>query len=489
MFQRILLSLLLGLLALVPADTAFAVQYYYDSTFGNFASGESTFDLGDTNSKESWALRVFERPSGAGYYILAKHGHGNGTWDAVVLAVDMQGRNEVRYLIPTPMFRLDDATYDKDNGRFYFVGGAKQAGHADSDFAITCLDISAGTGGAACSDFGSGGTVFTGFDLGGSKDDVARRVVSRSGTGIVVAGWAKDGANRYVFAVAAYYRNNGAPLGRFGSAGKTTFDVWQPGNATLDVNVYDLLLSDDTAENTTIYIAGNYSRVAAHNDYVALVWALRGWDGTLAPFGTLGVAQIPRVGDGSCASDCGETVGALALRHDRSLLFSGSARDANGNDLRMIGGLTASGQLDSRLCQGAGVCLVGYTFPGHGSGSWYSPLAAAEHPLNRDLMVVDAQYMAYLSPSSARYRTAGFIGNRDASLGSDYTATYAFSSTVYPPVYYDSYPAHAIWVGNARIEVGTYGHDEAAGDYRISLTRLIDKDTIFFDQFGGAHSD
>lgn len=37
--------------------------------------------------------------------------------------------------------------------------------------------------------------------------------------------------------------------------------------------------------------------------------------------------------------------------------------------------------------------------------------------------------------------------------------------------------------------MGTYGFDEAAGDYRISLTRLIDKDTIFFDPFGGKSSD
>lgn len=378
-------------------------------------------------------MRVFERPSGAGYYVLARHGHGNGTWDAVVLAVDHDGKNEKSYLIPTPMFRLDDATYDKDNGHFYFVGGAKQAGHADSDFAITCLDIAAGASGAACSDFGNGG----------NKDDVARRVVSRSGTG-VVAGWARDGANRYVFAVAAYYRGSGQLLGRFGNASKTTFDAWQSGNANLDVNVYDLLLSDDSAEDIIVYIAGNYSRVAAHNDYTGLVWALRGWEGTLAPFGTLGVVQIPR--DGGCASGCGETVGALALRHDRSLLLSGSARDANGNDLRTIGGLTATGKLDNRLCHGTGVCLLGYTFPGHGSGSWIAPLAAAEHPLNRDLMAVDAEYMAYLSPSSARFRRSGLIADRDATRGADYTDTYANSPAIYPAVYYNSYPAHAIWV-------------------------------------------
>ena len=103
---------LLAVLFIFQASAAFATDYYIDSPFGNTENGQSLFNLGDVNSRETWALRVFERPAGAGFFILARHARGNGTWDAVVLAVDAQGRNEKKYLIPTPMFRLEHATRD-----------------------------------------------------------------------------------------------------------------------------------------------------------------------------------------------------------------------------------------------------------------------------------------------------------------------------------------------------------------------------------------
>lgn len=485
MSKRIWLSMLLVALTALHVGPARAIHTAYDPTFGNARTGESNFDLGDANGKESWALRVFERPTDAGYFILAKHGRGNGTWDAVVLAIDKQGRNEKKYLIPTPMFRLDDATYDQGNGKFYFVGGAKRAGHADSDFAVTCMDITLGASGGVCNGFGSGGTTWTAFDLGGSKDDVARRVISRPGTGVIVAGWAKDGANRYVFAVSAYYRDSGAPLTRFGSGGKFNHDVYQTGNANLDVNVYAIALSDDTPEDTTIYIAGNYSRVAPHNEYAGLVWALRGWDGTLAPFGTYGYRQI-QLGLGNCATNCSEGVGAVAVRHDRSLAISGWAYDMLGNGLMTIGGLTADGALDVRLCAGAGVCQKGYSFPNQGSGNWYAPHSVAEHPMNRNLLAAQASYQPGWN---TRYRAGSFYTNRTATTTAweHWGHDYAYPGV--PPALYPSYPAHTIWSGKHQIEVGTYGYDETVKDYRIAIVRFKDDDPIFFDQFGGAHSD
>lgn len=472
---------LLAVLFIFQARAAFATDYYIDSPFGNAGHGQSRFDLGDANSRETWALRIFERPAGAGFFILARHAHGNGTWDAVVLAVDAQGKNEKKYLIPTPMFRLDGATRDAGNGKFYFVGGAKRTGRPDSDFAVTCMDITIGSSGGPCSGFGTGGTVLTSFDLGGSKDDVARRVISRPGTGIIVAGWAKDGANRYVFAVAAYYRDSGALLTRFGTGGKFNHDVYQPGNASLDVNVFDIALSDHPAEDTIIYIAGDYSRVPAHNEYTGLVMALRGWDGTLAPFGTYGYRQI-NAGLGNCAVNCNESISAISVKHDGSLAFAGSARDRLGNNLRIVGGMMPSGALDTRLCHGAGVCQLGYTFPDRGSGNSITPYAIAEHPMNRDLVVSDTTYYAN---STVRKSYYGYlVAGRKATQRWDYGGNFGTS-----PTWYESYPADTILVGNKKITVGTYGYNEAVKDYRIAIASEIDLDSIFFDQFGGQRTD
>ena len=471
---------LLAVFFLFQASAAFAVDYRRDSTFGSAPYGESHFNLGDANSKEAWALRVFERPGGAGYFILARHGHGNGTWDAVVLAVDAEGKNEKKYLIPTPMFRVDDATRDAGNGRFYFVGGAKRAGRADSDFAVTCMDITIGTSGGPCTGFGTGGTTLTSFDLAGSKDDVARRVVSRPSTGIIVAGWAKDGANRYVFAVSAYYRDSGAPLTRFGTNGKLTHDVYQTGNANLDVNVHDIALSDGPAEDALLYIAGNYSRVAAHNEYTGLVWALRGWDGTLAPFGMYGYAQI-QAGIGNCAIDCSEGVTALTVKKNGHLAFTGWAYDTGQYTRTTIGGLTRTGTLDSRLCLGAGVCVMGPWY--RDGGSFSDARAIAELPQNRELAVLTEGSFDDLNGLHVYSETR--LGRRDGR-GYDYiSGTYARPATGE----YFSYPAHAIWVRNTMVEVGTYAFNAGANDYRIAIRRWVDNDSIFFDQFGGQISD
>lgn len=480
MSKRPMILTLLAVLFIFQTSTASAVDYKSDLTFGNAPYGESHFNLGDANSKEAWALRVFARPAGAGYFILARHARGNGTWDAVVLAVDAEGKNEKKYLIPTPMFRLDDATRDAGNGKFYFVGGAKRSGRPDSDFAVTCMDITIGTSGGPCSGFGTGGTVLTSFDLAGSKDDVARRVISRSGTGIIVAGWAKDGANRFVFAVSAYYRESGAPLTRFGIGGKFTHDVYQAGNANLDVNVHDIALSDDPAEDTVVYIAGNYSRVAAHNEYTGLVWALRGWDGTLAPFGMFGYAQI-KANIGNCAIDCSEGVTALTVKKNRHIAFAGWASESGVVENATIGGLTPAGAADPRLCQGAGVCLMG---PSYRNGDdFIKPHAIAELPQNRELAVlVDA---AFVDLNGLYEYSETRLGRRNGK-GYDYIGgTYARPATGE----YSSYPAHAIWVGNTMIEVGTYAFNAAANDYRIAIRRWVDKDSIFFDQFGGQTSD
>ena len=98
------------LLAGPPSD------FDLDPAFGGTFPGVSIYYLDGGTSFEGHALRVFERPGKAGWYVLAKHGTGLGVWDAAVVVVKPDGNAERTVFVRTPMFRLDDATWDSANG-------------------------------------------------------------------------------------------------------------------------------------------------------------------------------------------------------------------------------------------------------------------------------------------------------------------------------------------------------------------------------------
>lgn len=449
-----------------------------DPTFGS-GGGTATYYLDDGGNLEGWGLRVFARPDAAGWYVLAKHGTGAGTWEATVIVTNSTGAALRTIYVPTPMFRLDDATWDSANGRFYFVGGAKQAGHADSDFAVTCVDIGNGPNGGVCADFGTGGTAWIGFDRAGSKDDVARRVISRPNLGVLVAGWAKDGADRYVFAATALTRANGVVLPRFGTNGLFTADL---GSITtnLDVNVFDIALSNDPDSEARLYIAGNYSRNTARTDYDGVVLGLNAWNGVLDDWGPgdNGFSQI-WLDLGVAGVDMGDAITAMHVLANGKLALAGWSKDQAGLNRMMLARLREDGVLDinSGFCGNAGKCAPFV------SGRSFWPAAIAERPDTRELVIAaenpnhpgvddETWQMVFQFTRDASYRDATTLHSLHDSSVLEYTVPAALQVT-----------------RDATLIVGTRRYTSADSDYDARLTRLLHNETIFADSFGGANSD
>lgn len=315
-----------------------------DPAFG-MVDGTAYYYLDDATSMEGWALRVFARADAPGWYVLGKHATGTGTWQAAVVVTDQAGAAQRTVYVATPMFRLDDATLDTSNGKFYFVGGGKRPGFADSDFAVTCVDISSPDGGV-CDGFGNGGTRFIAFDRGGSKDDVARRVISRPNLGVLVAGWARDGTDRYVFAATSLTRASGDMLTRFGTNGLFTSDLGSI-TANLDVNVFDIALSNAPDSEARLYIAGNYSRNTARTNYDGVVLGLNAWSGVLDDWGPggHGFAQV-WLDLGVAGVDMGDAVTAMRVLANGKLALAGWSKDQAGLDRMMLARLREDGLLD-----------------------------------------------------------------------------------------------------------------------------------------------
>lgn len=449
-----------------------------DPDFG--INGVRDYYLDTPASREGWGLRLFPRPGNAGYYVLGKHGTGAGTWEAVVVVTDSQGLATRTLYVPTPMFRLDDATFDSANGRFYFVGGARQSGHADSDFAVTCVDIDTTPAGGPCAGFGTGGTAFIAFNRGGNNDDVARRVISRPNLGVLVTGWAKDGTDRYVFAATSLLRASGGLVTRFGTNGRFTHDM-DSLRDNLDVNVFDIALSNDPDASARLYIAGNYSRDVARRNYDGVVLALNAWNGVLdSSFGPGGHGSIQIWLDlGDPATNMSDAVTALAVLANGKLAVAGWSVDQAGLDRLMLARIRENGLIDinSGFCGNEGKCTP-FT-----SGRSFWPAAIAERPGNRDLIIAaenpnnpgvndETWQMVFQFSRDGSYRHAATHHSTHMSGQLEYTVPAALRVT-----------------NEDAMIVGTRRYDATTADYDVLLWRLRANDTIFADMFGGAHAD
>ena len=448
-----------------------------DTDFGQ--GGTANYFLDGNDSYEGWGLRVFARPDNAGWYVLGKHGTGTGTWEAVVVVAAPNGTAQTIHYVPTPMFRLDDATYDSANGHFYFVGGAKQAGHADSDFAVTCVDLGNGPNGGVCDGFGTGGTAYVAFNRGGNNDDVARRVISRPNLGVLVAGWAKDGTDRYVFAATSLLRASGGLVTRFGSNGRFATDLGSIRD-NLDVNVFDMALSDDADAQARLYIAGNYSRDAARRNYDGVVLGLNAWNGVLDNWGPggNGFSQV-WLDLGDPAVDASDAVTAVSALANGKLALAGWSKDQAGLNRMMLARLRQDGVLDinSGFCGNDGKCAP------FGSGRSFWPAAIAERSDTRDLVIAaenpnqpgvndETWQMVFQFTRDGAYHDAITLHSMHDAGTLEYTV-----------------PAALLVSRDATMIVGTRRFTPVGNDYDAALTRLLHNDTIFADTFGGAHGD
>lgn len=451
-----------------PSDAVGWPDLVPDPEFGT--GGSNAYALDDANGKEEWAFRVFPR-AGGGWWLTGNHWNGSsGTWDAGIVRVDSNGAGIATYKIATPLASLNDVAFDAATDKLYFAGSATRVGHSDTDMAVTCIDVGAATP-AKCSGFGTDGTAYVAFDIASSKNDGAWRVLVRPSLGVLLVGWAQNGASDNAIAAAALYRASGALVTRFGNDGKYWLDF-----ANND-SVQAIALSNDADTEARLYIAGSFEVPSDPGRMAGYVLALNAWTGLPdTSFGTSAgrVTLEPRLKP----SGSNDAVSALAVLASGKLAWSGWSLDSGGNRRLIVGRLHGNGTPDNAI-HDVGWIMLG-ALPMEGGLKHERPTDLAERPGNRHLVVAFEVAYEGASTLAGEHRQYAFELDADASLYRGIAmATFPVATGQIPW----ALPTGLLVTGDAVMMAGTRRWDAGTGDFDYTLARLIRGETIFEDGF------
>ncbi len=447
-----------------------------DPAFGN--GGVQTYYLDYPSEAIGMGLRVYAMGGGAGWYALAKHKRQSGYWDAAVIKVRPNGSQDTVYLIQTPLQEITDAVMDASTGKFYFVGNAHNPAlpGLDRDFGVTCVDIQSAPQGGPCAGFGSGGTAFVGFNLGGGGNDYATRVVVRPNIGLILSGVAEWTDHHNLVVTATLYRASGALVPGFGTNGRVV--VWMYSEEQhVQFNVFDTALSNGPDAQTRLYIAGNFW-VDDPKDEDGYVIALNAMTGVPdASFDGEGIKYV-FLDLGNCSVNCSDAVTAIRVLANGKLAVAGWTTDTNLNQQLMLGRLNIDGSLDPGF-DGAGLAWLDTLSTTSGL---MIPRAISERPDTRDLVVamdrrVDGNPATPTSQALGQWSASGRLTRTTRTIDFDAgSGQVGYSVTAGLLVDADA----AMLIGSRRWN---------ATDYDVTLVRTLTNDTLFADQFGGPASD
>ena len=435
-------------------------------------SGQRYYPLDDDNGQEEWAFRVFPR-AGGGWWLAGNHWNASsGAWDAGLVQVAANSDDVSKYTIATPMNLLNDVAFDATANKLYFAGSTTLAGHSDTYMAVTCIDVGT-TPPVKCSGFGTDGTAFVAFDIASGKNDGAWRVLVRPNLGVLLVGWAQNGASGNAIAAAALSGDDGGLIARFGNNGKYWIDF-----ADND-NIHAIALSDDADTEARLYIAGSYEVPSDPGRIAGFALALNAWTGQPdAGFGSAGrVTLAPRlrpVGSNDGAS-------ALAVLADGKLAWSGWSLDGAGNRRLVVGRLNVDGSPDNSFHHLGWVAPVGA--PPAGQLQHARPTDMAERPGNHDLVIAFEVAFDGTSPNAGEHRQFAYEYDADVRTprGAAW-ATWDYSGSGGPW----ATPSGLLVTHDAVMMAGTQRYNVDTGDLDYTLLRLIRADTIFADGFDDA---
>lgn len=465
-------------------DSVFTTDLDFDPGFGG--TGKKFYDFNVSNHNADFGMRTFYRCEGIAcnpyYYVVGSHFNGS-SYDALVAKTDLNGElvgswgTNGHMTITTGMSAIWDAAIDRSMGRFYFVGSQPLFSTTSQEFSVACRDIATG---AACAGFGNaGGTELVVFDLGGSNNDVATRVLLDSDGSLYVGGYA-DSPVGYQVAVAKLNAASGALVNAFGGDGQVTVNFGAKPSGNI-VHVFDMALSPATAPHgKELYLVGDLILAAGH------------YQGYLIGFDPASGAYVDSVGVGNGTS-LGLTVTAVTVLANGDIAMAGTANTSVTNEPELLlVKLRAQGFLnfDGGFC-GGGICTRQLTGEGL-NHNWINtrPSAIAERPNTRDLVVgMQAGTWIYNFPTDTYSLTQKQVVQQYSASG---MTLHASQQIEYPVNFGETAFASSAGMLVDSVSVmltGSRFWSSSNGDYDITVTRLLANDSIFADQFGGPGSD
>lgn len=449
---------------------------------GGFGGGMLTGvgDGNDANGNSDRNLRVFS--SIFGYWLVGYHTNASsGTYYGFVSAINSDGTpntpfgtgGQLKAVVP---FYPVDVAYQPLTSKFYFVGPYRASSTADYDFGVYCLD---GSTGQPCSGFGNSGVGLsvTPVDSNGFHNDFPVKILYSSNTLYIIGTSDSAGglANLDV-SVAAIDSTLGSPLAGFGnnpdSPGTVVYGFDHTTNG-VDRSTNLLVTSASSPGGHRLYVVGETQISTNGNDTDGFVLALDPATGQRdAGFASNGLRDV--------FADLGATnkedeIDAIAQTRDGQIVMAGHSKDDDGNEQLLLAELDANGNYVSSFCGG-----------GHCSGiraltTYEVPVGISERTATRDLVVGMTIHDDFGAGADGHAMQAvlqfGRTGNPlHAIQVMDFAATDGATQ--------DSSLADLLIDASDRVlAAGTRRWSSTTNDYDMTLTRMIDTDTIFANQF------
>jgi len=494
--------------ALAPDGSVLPSDLNFDPAFGN--GGMAAFSPDTANDYEQAGLRVFPfKTLGVGdgsfpliyvkergYYLTGvRKRYDTGLYDALIGKIKLDGTPDTTFgasgwqaiTIP-PITSINDAAFDEATGSMYFVGSLAAGGNAE-DFAVRCRNIDTGN---PCDGVGSLASIA--FDLGGSNRDVAQRVIFEPGSGstppyLYVAGFVDSGTG-WRIGVVKLNAATGERVTAFGTDGKRVYMPPAGVQTGSDVNVFSMALAPATAPGgSRLYLAGNVKTSADGVDYDGYVVALSPANGNgVAGFGPWQSIAYELDNPGKRK----DSVTAITVQRNGKLALAGWSYLLVEPDQRMIlGRLNTDGSKDLGFCANEGVCPRGTA-----SGPIDEPTAIVQRPDNGDLVVALKRNHTsgdhHPTQWVLQYGASGNLLHAQQTL--DFAAGTGQAQWSRPAgIALDTTPEVFDSVNAKRnlVVAGTrkWATVDALRNFDLTLTRLLENDSIFADDFGGASSD
>ncbi len=461
------------------------------SIFVDFSDGQGSYDVGMRSFKEcNKAQGVCAFPLAYHHYVAGIHNHGS-TQDAAITLISDAGvpiasfGTAGKLTVPTSMSAINDVAFDPGTDRLYFVGAQRLFSTTSLEFGVFCLDLPAR---APCGNFGNvgNGTQLVVFDLGGSNEDVATRVLFDPQGYLYVAGYA-DATNGSQVAVTKLSAANGAPIAQFAGSGHAGFVLGnRPTGQAVSVSGMALMpASFQGIALDKLYVVGSYKTSFDDND--GYVLALDAENGTYVNARTIAYES-----DNPFLNPHGnDSVTAITVLANGKLAVAGYSDTTTLNQPALLMArmqANSSLALDTGFC-GSGICVEQV---GDGTLGWRNtyPIAIAERPNTRDLVVGMQATVAQIDfVTSQIYHVQKQVVQQYAANGG---TLHAEAQIQFPAADATTLVVRSsgMNVSNSSVElVGWRAFTSSPSNLDFTMSRMLANDTIFADQFGGAHSD
>lgn len=421
-----------------------------------------------------------------GYYAVGRVKNTDGTWHSSITRRNADGTVDSTFGTAGWMYPATVETEVVDaamgSGKMYIVSTHDFGG--TPMMRVTCTDLA--TGSSCFSGLFAGLVSFGAGPSNAVRSAYARRITYDSRYGLHIAGRVWTVARGWEIAIARLDQNTGALITAFHGGGTNTGLPGWAAQTSSDIDVFDMaVVPVGTPGGERLYVAGIIKR-GDGIDFDGFVLGLNPTDG----YTSAGWSWNDYYYEDDNVGNKKDAVTAITVQRNGRLAMAGwSETDTVGEHSMFLARSKADGTDDYSFCSGAAMCKRNDPWTGVVDGDL--PTAIAERQGNRDLVIALKHRRPAASDPRPRqvlvqYSSSGNVKHAGRTL--DFPAANGVTAWSRP---------WGMWVVNIAslfspvnevvVVAGTRFWFDT--DYDGTLSQMKANDSIYADQFGGAHGD